>query len=184
VIAGVALYSLLRRFRPAPESVAATPQQHAQSEAEAEADLRVPAVILRAMFPATLVFAMFLLLRGHNLPGGGFVAGLTLAIAFILQYMHGGTLWFEQRLNIVPLRWAAVGLLIAAGTGFGAWLFDHPFLTSHVLHVSVPLLGDLHLPSAFLFDIGVFAAVLGATLLLLVTLAHQSLRADRRPRDS
>ena len=134
------------------------------------------------MFPVTAMFAMYLLVRGHNLPGGGFVAGLTLAIAFILQYMAGGVRWFESHLDVVPLRWAAIGLLIAAATGAGAWLFGHPFLTSHVLHLDVPLLGDLHLPSAFLFDIGVFALVLGATLLLLVTLAHQTLR-DRTPGD-
>ena len=142
-IAGVALYSLLRRFRPAEESMRPPPQQVERTDAEAADDLRVPAVIMRAMFPATVVFAMYLLFRGHNLPGGGFVAGLTLAIAFIIQYMAGGTRWFESRLDVVPLRWTAIGLLVAAGTGLGAWLFAHPFLTAHILHLQVPLLGDL-----------------------------------------
>jgi multicomponent K+:H+ antiporter subunit A len=128
------------------------------------------------------MFALYLLLRGHNLPGGGFVAGLTLAIAFILQYMAGGTRWLEARLDVRPVQWMAVSLLLAAGTGSGAWFFAHPFLTSHVLHLDVPWLGELHLPSAFFFDIGVFALVLGATLLMLIALAHQSLRGDRRPR--
>jgi multicomponent K+:H+ antiporter subunit A len=77
----------------------------------------------------------------------------------------------------------AFGLLLATATGTGAWLFAHPFLTSHVLHVGVPWLGELHLPTAFLFDLGVFALVLGATVLVLIALAHQSLRGERRPRE-
>ena len=56
-------------------------------------------VIMRLMFPAIGVFALYLLLRGHDLPGGGFVAGLTMAVAFILQYMAGGTRWVETRLR-------------------------------------------------------------------------------------
>ena len=97
--------------------------------------------------------------------------------------MAGGTRWLEARLDVRPVQWMGLGLLLAAATGAAAWLFAHPFLTSHVLHLDVPWLGALHLPSAFLFDIGVFALVLGATLLMLIALAHQSLRADRRPRD-
>ncbi len=182
-VAGVSLYSLLRRFRPASESTTPPPQQLEHSAAEAADALRVPAVIMRLMFPATAMLAMYLLVRGHNLPGGGFVAGLTLAIAFIIQYMAGGTRWVEARLEVRPVQWMAFGLLLAAATGAGAWLFGHPFLTSHVLHLDFPWLGELHLPSAFLFDIGVFALVLGATLLMLIALAHQSLRGDRRPRN-
>ena len=182
-VAGLALYSLLRRFRPAPESTTPPPQQHVHSEADAANDLRVPAVIMRLMFPATAMLALYLLVRGHNLPGGGFVAGLTLAIGFILQYMAGGARWLEGHLEVRPVQWMGFGLLLAAATGGGAWLFAHPFLTSHVLHLDVPWLGEVQLPSAFLFDIGVFALVLGATLLLLIALAHQSLRGDRRPRD-
>jgi multicomponent K+:H+ antiporter subunit A len=182
-VAGLALYSLLRRFRPAPESTTPPSQQQVHSEVDAANDLRVPAVIMRLMFPATAMLALYLLVRGHNLPGGGFVAGLTLAIGFILQYMAGGARWLEGRLEVRPVQWMGFGLLLSAATGAGAWLFAHPFLTSHVLHLDVPWLGELHLPSAFLFDIGVFALVLGATLLLLIALAHQSLRGDRRPRD-
>lgn len=182
-VAGVAVYSLLRRFRPAPESMEPPLRQQAQTDAVAAADLHVPAVIMRLMFPLTAMFALYLLVRGHNLPGGGFVAGLTLAIAVVVQYMAGGTRWVEARLEIRPLRWMALGLLLAVATAAGAWLAAHPFLTSHVLHVDVPWLGELHLPSAFLFDIGVFSLVLGATVLVLITLAHQSLRGERRHRE-
>jgi multicomponent K+:H+ antiporter subunit A len=179
VLAVVALtvFSLLRRFRPARESIEPPAQRAAQSEAGAAEDLAVPAVIMRALFPVILVFSLYLLLRGHNVPGGGFVAGITLAIGVILQYMAGGTRWAEERLSIRPLRWMAAGLALAVATGAGAWLFAHPFLTSHVAG-----LGGLHVPSAFFFDLGVFSLVVGGTGLLLIALAHQSTRAHR-PRE-
>ena len=84
-------------------------------------------------------------------------------------------------MNLKPPRWIAVGLLLAVGTGLGSWAVGHPFLTTHTAHVTLPVLGELHLPTAALFDLGVFCVVLGSTLLLLTALAHQSLRARRRP---
>ena len=175
-VVGLAVFALLRRFRPAPESTEPPPQQKEQSAASAVEDLLVPAIIMRLMFPAMALLAVYLLLRGHNLPGGGFVAGLTLATGVILQYMAGGTRWAESRLAIRPVRWIGVGLLLAAATGLGSWLFAHPFLTSHTAHLHLPLLGELHLPSAFFFDLGVFSLVVGATGLVLIALAHQSIR--------
>jgi multicomponent K+:H+ antiporter subunit A len=171
-VVAVAVFALLRRFRPARESVAPPPQQKEHDKAEAAEDLYVPAVIMRLLFPAILMLAVYLLMRGHNLPGGGFVAGITLAIGVILQYMAGGTRWAEDRLRIRPLRWLASGLLLAAATGAGAWLFARPFLTSHT-----PVVAGVHVPSAFAFDLGVFALVVGATGLILIALAHQSTRA-------
>ncbi|HEX6005407.1 MAG TPA: monovalent cation/H+ antiporter subunit A [Burkholderiales bacterium] len=183
-VVAVAVYSLLRRFRPARESMEPPPQQRAQTARTAADDLLVPAVLMRGMFAAIAVFALFLLFRGHNLPGGGFAAGIALAVAFILQYMAGGTRWFEERVALRPVRLMGVGLLIAAATGAGSWLFGHPFLTSHLAHVELPLIGALHFPSAFLFDIGVFLLVVGATALFLIALAHQSLRAHRVERET
>ncbi|HEX6633945.1 MAG TPA: monovalent cation/H+ antiporter subunit A [Usitatibacter sp.] len=178
-IVAVTVYALLRRFRPAQESVEPIAQQARQDAAGAADDMAVAATIMRAMVPVIALLAAHLLLRGHNLPGGGFVAGIALAIGMILLYMAGGTRWAEARLAIRPLRWIAVGILLAAATGAGAWIFDQPFLTSHVAVVTLPLLGELHLPSAFLFDAGVFALVVGATGLILIALAHQSTRAHR-----
>ena len=71
------------------------------------------------------------------------------------------------------------GLLVAATTGLGAVLLGYPFLTSHTAHLALPLLGEVHLPSAALFDVGVLAVVVGATLLILTALAHQSIRGHR-----
>ncbi len=194
VLGAVALtvFALLRRFRPPPESVA-KPLQQRMVSARGDTDLvrprrsedvpggylLVPAVIARLMLPVALLAAAYFLLRGHNEPGGGFVAGLVVSIALLVQYLVSGTRWVEARANVRPTRWIAAGLLLAAGTGLGALALGFPFLTSHTAHVDLPVLGEVHLPSAALFDVGVMAVVVGATLLILSSLAHQSIRTHR-----
>jgi multicomponent K+:H+ antiporter subunit A len=179
----IVAYSLLRRFRPARESMQPPPQQRAQDAKSAADDALVPGVLMRAMFAAIFVFAIHLLFRGHNLPGGGFAAGIVFAIGIILQYMGGGTRWVEERLALRPVQLIGIGIGLSALTGAGAWLFSSPFLTSHTAHVDLPLIGEVHFPSAFLFDIGVFLLVVGATSLLLIAIAHQSIRARRVERE-
>jgi multicomponent K+:H+ antiporter subunit A len=142
--------------------------------------LDVPAVLVRLVLALAVAFAFHLFMRGHNQPGGGFVAGLVVAIAFIAQSMASGTRWVEDRMNLQPPRWIAAGLGIALATGLGAIAFGFPFLTTHTAHLRWPWVGDVHVPSAALFDLGVFAVVVGAVLLLLSAIAHQSLRARRR----
>ncbi|GLS16251.1 monovalent cation/H+ antiporter subunit A [Hydrogenophaga electricum] len=193
-IVGITVYALLRRFRPPVEVIDQPAQQRAAPEntesdlltrTEGEGDtpqryLEVPAVLVRLLLPVAGVFAFHLFMRGHNEPGGGFVAGLVVAIAFIAQYMVSGTRWVEERMRLLPPRWIAFGLLLALATGLGPLFLGYPFLTTHTAHAHWPLVGDVHLPSAFFFDLGVFAVVVGSTLLLLTAIAHQSLRARRR----
>jgi len=192
VVAVVALtvYALLRRFRPAPDSVEVPEQQRDQTRLDgvqpgtqpggAVADwLLVPATIMRLLFPVIGVVAVYLLLRGHDLPGGGFVAGLTMSVAIILQYMAGGTRWVEDHLRLHPLRWMGMGLLLAGGTGAAAWVFGRPFLTSYFAYEELPVIGKVPTASALIFDLGVFALVFGATVLILIALAHQSIRSHR-----
>ncbi|MCB4822090.1 monovalent cation/H+ antiporter subunit A [Roseicella aerolata] len=192
VVAAVALatYALLRRFRPAPDSVELPEQQRDQQETDTlqpergesgrVADwLMVPFVLTRLVFPVMLLVAVFLLLRGHDLPGGGFSAGMVVAIAIIMLYMIGGTDWTEDRLRLRPHLWIGTGLLLATGTGLAAWAFGHPFLTSYFAYLDLPFIGKVPAASALLFDIGVFILVVGATLLMLVALAHQSVRGHR-----
>ena len=189
-IVALTVYALLRRFRPAPESAGVPPQQRfegdpasRQSPAEQANSgyLLVPGIYLRLLLPFMGVIAVYFFMRGHNLPGGGFVAGLIFAVAILVQYMLAGTIWVESHIQLRPHRWLGFGLLLACFTGLGAWWFGHPFLTTHTAHVNWPWLGELHLPSAFVFDLGVFAVVVGTTMLMLVALAHQSLRAHRQP---
>jgi multicomponent K+:H+ antiporter subunit A len=125
------------------------------------------------------VVAVFFFVRGHNAPGGGFVAGLVMSVGFLLQYIVAGTEWVEQRLSLAPRALIGAGLLFVLGTASGAFAVGYPLLTSHTFHLNVPVLGELHIGSAMFFDLGVFCLVLGSTLLILVALAHQSIRAHR-----
>jgi multicomponent K+:H+ antiporter subunit A len=192
-IVGLTIFALLRRFRPPQAAVTVPEQQLVGADkvgydlggkgdpAEALPDyLVVPAVLVRLLLPIAGVFAVHLFLRGHNEPGGGFVAGLVLSIALLTQYMVSGTRWVEERMNLQPPYWIALGLLVALATGLGSLWFGYPFLTTHTAHFDLPLLGEIHLPSAAFFDLGVFLVVVGATLLMLTALSHQSLRARRR----
>ena len=192
VLGAVALtvYALLRRFRPARESVPIPVQQASDVDPAVRQSpagqanggyLLVAGVYMRFLLPVMGVIAVYFFMRGHNMPGGGFVAGLIFATALIVQYMVAGTDWVEDHLRLRPHRWIAWGLATACGTGLGAWLLGYPFLTSHTAHLALPLLGEIHVPSAFVFDLGVFLVVVGATMLILVALAHQSLRSHRMP---
>jgi multicomponent K+:H+ antiporter subunit A len=178
-VVALTVFALLRRFRPSADSAEA-PEQQAQQDSEDIVNvLRIPAMVMQLLFPMIALVAAFLFLRGHDLPGGGFAAGITMATALMLQYMARGIRFVETRLRILPLRWISFGLLLAAATGLGATLFSRPFLTSYSAYVDLPLIGEIPTASAVLFDLGVFALVLGATALMLVALAHQSIRSHR-----
>jgi multicomponent K+:H+ antiporter subunit A len=184
-IVGITVFALLRRFRPAPDSITMA-DETADLEDRTLADaLLVPAVIMRWMFPVMIVLAAYLFFRGHDLPGGGFAAGVTVSVAFLLQYLAHDVRWVEARLTVLPIRWMGIGLLIAGATGVGAFLFGYPFLTMHAQYVDLPLIGQVPAATALLFDAGVFSLVVGATVLMLIAIAHQSLRIARmRERDA
>ncbi len=127
------------------------------------------------LLPLAGAVSLFLLLRGHDLPGGGFIAGLVLAVALSLQAMAQGLD------SLAPLRPAlhpllSGGLAVAAATGAAAFVFAHPFLTSASGHPVLPLVGAVPLASALLFDLGVWLVVGAAMLLVLTGLG----RAGRR----
>ncbi|WP_337186280.1 monovalent cation/H+ antiporter subunit A [Phenylobacterium sp.] len=190
-VVGLTVFAVLRRFRPASDSLPRPPQMRLQDAADRRREGRsagdtlketmlIPQVVMRWMFPFVILLAAHLFLRGHDLPGGGFAAGVVVAIAFVLQYMASGAQWVEDRLTIRPIAWIGIGLLIAAASGAGAWLFGAPFLTSAFQYADLPLLGRVPLASAVIFDLGVVVLVVGATVLVLVALAHQSLRKARK----
>ena len=147
-----ALASGSRPARPAGAGTAATPL--------------LLAVAARWLLPLALLVSIFLFVRGHNAPGGGFVAGLVTAVALLIQFMagHGPRL----RVRLAYVRIAGTGLLVAGATGVGAWFFGKPFLTSAHGEPVLPVIGQLPLASAMAFDLGVYLAVVGATMLILV----------------
>ncbi|OJX29806.1 MAG: monovalent cation/H+ antiporter subunit A [Burkholderiales bacterium 68-12] len=191
-IVAITIYALLRRFRPARESMDLPPQQRGlpadlqtdllnprNAQDTAVGYLMVPAVLVRLLLPLATMVSAYIFLRGHNEPGGGFVAGLVLSVALILQYIISGTQWVEAHLPLLPRRWIATGLLCALATGAGALAWGYPFLTTHTAHLQLPWLGTVHVASALFFDIGVFTLVVGSTLLILTAIAHQSIRGHR-----
>ncbi len=190
-IVALTVFAVLRRFRPATDSLERPAQQRLAlskygpiGEPNGEDDpleeyMYVTRVIMHWLFPVISVIAIYILLRGHDAPGGGFAAGITMSIAFVVQYMARGARWVEDRLYILPLRWISSGLVVAAVSGVASWFFGAPFLTTHFRYLELPVLGSVPIASALIFDIGVFLLVIGATVLILIALAHQSLRGRR-----
>ena len=127
-------------------------------------------MLMQPLLPLALAVSVYIFLRGHNLPGGGFVAGLVTGVALILQSLAGGLTFAENRLprNYPPLL--GLGLAFAAGIGLVSWFFSRPFLTSTHGHFHLPLLGDIELASVIIFDLGVYLVVVATVLLILTEL--------------
>ena len=135
--------------------------------------------VTRFLLPLALMVSVYLFLRGHNAPGGGFIAGLVAAVALILQYMASGIAWTQQQWRLAFHPLIAFGVLIAAATGAGSLLLNHPFLTSSFGHVTLPVVGEFELASAMLFDLGVFLTVVGVIMLILANLGKLTRRGLR-----
>ncbi|WP_180084545.1 monovalent cation/H+ antiporter subunit A [Acinetobacter sp. YH12145] len=141
------------------------------------------------ILPLALVISLYIFLRGHNLPGGGFIAGLITSLALVIQYIALGQDRAEQLIGAKSGRlyevWIGIGLTIAGLTGIAAWLWGRPFLTSAHIYVSPPILGEMHLASAALFDTGVYITVVGATMLMISVLgdSRHSSMSGPVPRD-
>ncbi|HLS66343.1 MAG TPA: Na(+)/H(+) antiporter subunit B [Pseudogracilibacillus sp.] len=118
-----------------------------------------------------LGFAVYLLLAGHNSPGGGFVGGLTTSAAILIMYMAYG----EQAVRkIIPINFTVfipIGLLVATLTGLGALIFQVPFLTHTFGELHLPFVGTIELATAMLFDLGVYFTVFGTTMTIILTIA-------------
>ena len=170
------------------------PSREPAGSSEAQRPLLL-SVLAWAVLPFALMVSVYFFLRGHNLPGGGFIAGLVTAIGLLLQQMAqgredvrdasgGGA---HDASSHAIRRWhqcIGAGLLLAALTGLGSWLVGYPFLTSSFGHPVLPVLGELPIASAAAFDLGVYLAVVGATLLALTDLARLARPADRHARSA
>lgn len=130
--------------------------------------------VVRFSFFVINVFALYLLLRGHNLPGGGFIGGLATAISFILLSLAIGVEALHRVMRVDPVRVAAAGLLLSALTSAAPLLGGRPFLEHFSTHLHVPLLGELHLGTPLAFDVGVFLVVVGVTCKIIFVLAKST----------
>lgn len=177
-IAGLGIFALLdtaaigaagARLRAWRDEMPRSPERHPMMLVAAS----------RIILPLTLMVGIFLFLRGHNQPGGGFIAALVVAIAFLVQYLAAGFDWSDARKPFGEHQLIGWGILAAWATGVGAMLLGADFLTSWFDYFSLPLIGKFELASAMLFDTGVFLTVVGAVILALAQLSHVSQRAAR-----
>ncbi|MBT0586013.1 monovalent cation/H+ antiporter subunit A [Alteromonas oceanisediminis] len=128
------------------------------------------AMISQALLPLALLVSFYIFLRGHNMPGGGFIAGLITSVALIQQYIAHGVDWIKPRIKLDYQSLIAWGVLIATFTGIGSWLYGRPFMTTWFDYFDLPFIGEIELASALIFDLGVYLTVVGATLLILANL--------------
>ena len=142
---------------------------------EAKAADRHPLMMVvatRLMLPMSLMVGVYIFLRGHNEPGGGFIAGLIVAIALLMQYMASGFAWAQERVRIPYHSFIGMGVLVAGITGIGAWFAGYPFLTSWYGYVHPRPIEEFELASAIAFDLGVFLTVVGSVMLALYALSR------------
>jgi multicomponent K+:H+ antiporter subunit A len=131
------------------------------------------ATVSRVVLPVLILFSLHLLLRGHNEPGGGFIAGLMTAAAFVLQYIAYNNEYVRTNVRLNYRALLATGLALAGGTGVAAFFYGSAFLEHRFAHFRVPLLGDVELTTALAFDVGVYCVVVGVTLMVISTLGEQ-----------
>ena len=133
-------------------------------------------MLMRPLLPLALAVAVYIFLRGHHLPGGGFVAGLVTGVALILQSLAGGFSFAEDRLPKSYSPILGMGLAFAACIGLVSWFFTRPFLTSAHGHIAIPFLGEIELASVIIFDLGVYFVVVATVLLILTELGRLNTR--------
>jgi multisubunit Na+/H+ antiporter MnhB subunit len=132
---------------------------------------------VRLLMPLLLLFAMFLLLRGHNEPGGGFVAGLVVAASFVLYAIAFGVDAAHRALLVQPSRLLGIGLLVALVSGVPGVIGGQPFMTAVWITVGAES-AALDVGTPLLFDIGVFLAVIGVVLTIVLTLTETVLSEE------
>lgn len=127
----------------------------------------------RYLFPIIMLFSVFLLLRGHDEPGGGFIGGLLGATAFALFALAYDVPTARRLLRIDPHQLVGIGLIAAVMAGVIGMAAGDPFLTSKWATIWVPTLGVLTLSTPLLFDIGVYMVVVGVVLMIVFALVEQ-----------
>ncbi|WP_315760699.1 monovalent cation/H+ antiporter subunit A [Sphingomonas sp. Y38-1Y] len=177
-IAGLAIYALLE---PAARGVAGRRLRAWRSQDRHSPELHPMMFVMatRLLLPLALLVGSYIFLRGHNQPGGGFIAALVFSIAILLQYLASGFDWTDERRKFGEHNLIGIGVLIAIATGLGSLVFGAPFLSSSFDYFHLPLIGEFELATALLFDLGVASVVVGAVMMALAQLAHVSQRAAK-----
>jgi multicomponent K+:H+ antiporter subunit A len=170
-IAGLTIFALMEALLGGPAARRLRNRDYSQDRSRDRHPLMM-VVATRAMMPIAAMVGVYIFLRGHNEPGGGFVAGLVISIALLMQYMASGFAWTQARKRIEYHAMIGAGVVIAGLTGAGAWLAGKPFLTSAFGYFRIPPLEKFELATAMLFDLGVFLTVLGAVMLMLYSLSR------------
>jgi len=134
-------------------------------------------VVVRLLFHTMLVYSVYLLFSGHNSPGGGFAAGLVVGIALAVRYLAGGRYELGEALPLQPGLLLGLGLFLSAGVGLVALVLGDYVLRSWVLEAHLPVLGEVHLVTSLVFDLGVYLVVIGLVLDILRSLGAE---VDRR----
>ena len=179
-IAALAIYALLDGAMRGPAHRRVTTWIPDQARSQDRHPL-MPAVVARAILPFALLVGVYIFLRGHNEPGGGFIAGLVVSIALLIQYMGSGYAWTADRMKLDYHSMIGAGVVIAGLAGVGAWLNDKPFLTSAFGYVSLPGLNKFELATAMIFDLGVFLTVVGTVMLALANLSRLARPTEAAP---
>lgn len=133
----------------------------------------LPRTAARYLFPIIILFAVYVLLRGHNEPGGGFVGGLAAASAYILYALAYDVTAARRLLKIDSISLVGWGLLLSLASGLLPIFSGKPFLTAHWTKIAVTPDWTLKIGTPLIFDIGVYLVVLGVTLTILLALAEE-----------
>lgn len=123
--------------------------------------------------PLLILFSIFLLLRGHNKPGGGFIGGLVAAAAFSLYALAYSTREARALVRIEPQKIIGLGLLLAIASGVFPMFFGAQFLKGMWRDLHIPFLGNVYFGTPVFFDIGVYLVVIGVTLIDVFSLAEE-----------
>ncbi|MDZ7291320.1 MAG: Na+/H+ antiporter subunit B [candidate division KSB1 bacterium] len=130
-------------------------------------------IAIRHLHPLTLMFSIYMLMRGHNHPGGGFIAGLIAAASFAHLALAFGIQEARRRLHFTPHTFIGAGLLVALLSGIPSLLSGKPFMTARWFTLPLPLIGNFAIGTPLLFDTGVYLVVIGMTLLILFSLFEE-----------
>jgi multicomponent K+:H+ antiporter subunit A len=178
-IAAVSIFALLDTALRGAAARRLAAMRHPEESRDAHPLLLV--VATRVLLPIAVTVAIYVFLRGHDRPGGGFIAGLVVAIALIMQYIASGYDWAAQRARVDAQAMIGGGVAIAGLTGIAAWYFGRPFLTSAHGSFHLPLIGEVAFASAMGFDFGVMLTVVGGVMLALRQISRVEQRAEYEP---